>query len=203
MRKYTKLILLSLSVTLFAACENESGSESENGENDGPVSIDEQKESIYESDGTGDEHYLQLVDREAPTWAGISHSSRFGSVNTDYIVETTDEETLQFIVDEMIEGSVRQPGIVSMSEPYYGMSIDYEDGSSEMFHLWITPDDSSGTIMVASDTHYIYTFSEGVSEQFLSLIPEEHILDSPVYAEWVEDDSFGITEVIVPYSGDS
>lgn len=181
MKNYNKLILLSLTATLLAACEN--GSESENGENEGPVSIDEQKESIYQSAGTGDEHYLQLVDREAPTWAGISHSSRFGSVNTDYIVETTDEETLRFIVDEMIEGSVRQPGIVSMSEPYYGMSIDYEDGSSEMFHLWITPDDSSGTIMDASDTHYIYNFSEEVSEQFLSLIPEEQILTSPVYAD--------------------
>lgn len=197
MRVYTKLLLTGLSLTLLAACDNtETGTEAES------APIDEQKEGIYDSSGSGDTHYLREVERADPTWAGISYSSRFASnLDLEYIAELTDPDDLTFIIDEMIEGSKRQPGIVDISTPLYGLEIEYADGSNEAFHLWVTPDGTQGTVMDTAETHYIYTFSPEVAERFLSFIPDEDIVDSPVQADWIDDNAFGMTEVIVPYSG--
>lgn len=146
-------------------------------------SIAEQKEAIYESAQSDSEHYLKLVERAKPVWSSVSYASLSGSVSSDYIAEIEDTESLQFIVDEMIEGSERQPGIVDVTQPYYDMKIDYADGSEEVFHLWVTEDELTGTIMDSENTHFIYTFSDEVSEQFLSLIPDDMILDEPETAE--------------------
>ncbi|PRY82967.1 hypothetical protein [Alkalibacterium olivapovliticus] len=170
MSTYTKVALLSLSL-LLVGCETESAAELED------VSLEEQKEAIYESDQSGDAHYLSLVERAEPIKAGISHSAYFGSISTDFLVEVSDTETLKFILDDMIEGSERQFGIVNMAEPDYGLQINYEDGSSETFHLWVSSDYSSGTLMDTSETHYIYNFSKEASKQFLSLLAEEDILE--------------------------
>ena len=165
--------------TIFAlfACSNQNNTSLETSE-----SIESQKEEIYES-AQGDDHYLRQVEREEPTWAGVSYASSTGSVSSDYIAEIDDAESLQFIVEEMIEGSERQAGIVDVTQPYYDMKIEYSDGSEELFHLWVTKDELIGTIMDTENTHFIYTFSDTVSEQFLSLLPEDAILDSPVQSE--------------------
>jgi hypothetical protein len=197
MRVYNLIFLSGLSLALLVACDNtDNGTEAES------AFIDEQKEGIYDSSGSGATHYLKEVERADPTWAGISYSSRFASnLDLEYIAELTDPDDLTFIIDEMIEGSNREPGIVAMSAPLYGLEIEYADGSTEAFHLWISPDGTRGTVMDVAETHYIYTFSPEVSEQFLSFIPDEDIVDSPVQADWIDDNAFGMTEVIVPYSG--
>jgi len=160
---------------LISACEAQEDTASE------PApSISEQKEDIYKSNGSGNEHYLQLVDRPVPTWAGISYASLSGNVSSDYIAEIEESDSLQFIVEEMIEGSKRQAGIVDVSQPFYDVKMEYEDGSEELFHLWVTEDELTGTIMDSENTHFIYSFSDDVSEQFLSLLPDEMILDEPV-----------------------
>lgn len=197
MRRYFNILMACMFLILLAACDSiDNGTEAES------VSIDEEKEGIYESDGSGADHYLREVDQVDPTWAGISYSSRFASnLELDYIAEITDPDDLKFIIDEMIEGSSREPGVVAMSTPLYGLEMTYADGSSETLHLWITPDGTRGTIMDADETHYIYTFSPEIAERFLSFLPEEKIVDSPVRADWIDDHAFGMTEVIVPYSG--
>lgn len=134
-------------------------------------------EEIVEEYEDSDAHFLLLKERDEPTWAGISQSNRFGSIDTDFFIELTDSETLQFIVDEMIEGSAREAGIVNVAEPYYGLQLDYADGSKETFHLWVTKDDTVGTIMDTTEPNYIYTFSEEVSDRFFSILPEESILE--------------------------
>lgn len=197
MRVYNLVFLSGLSLALLVACDNtDNGTEAES------ASIDEQKEGIYHSSGSGATHYLREVERADPTWAGFSYSSRFASnLDLEYIAELTDLDDLAFIIDEMIEGSNREPGIVDMAAPLYGLEIEYADGSSEAFHLWLTPDGTRGTVMDSAETHYIYTFSPEVAERFLSFIPDEDIVDSPVQADWIDDNAFGMTEVIVPYSG--
>ncbi len=194
---YRRIALLINLTVILTGCENDSTDDPEE------LSLEEQKEEIYTSPQSGDDHYLRLVERSEPVWAGISHSRHFGRIATDFVAETTDTEDLQFFVDDLIEGSQRQPGIVDMSEPYYGLQIDYEDGSSETFHLWITPEDERGVLMDTMDTHYIYTFSEEAADRVLSLIPEEQVLDSPAYADWVEGNIFGLTEIIEPYSDET
>lgn len=170
MLNYSTITMISLSV-LLASCDTDTEAEIED------LSFEEQKEQIYESAEDGNEHFLSMVDRDEPVWAGISHTSDFGSISTDFVADIRDPETLEFIVDEMVEGSQRQPGDVDMAEPNYGLQIDYDDDSSETFYLWISPGESSGTLMDTSETHIIYTFAEEVSEEFLSLLTEENILE--------------------------
>lgn len=192
--KTFKLTLFLIGAALsFGACADQNDTASEPTE-----SIAVQKEEIYDSAGSMDEHYLRLVERTEPTWAGISYASHTGSVSSDYIAEIEDTESLQFIVDEMIEGSNREPGVVDMTQPYYDMKIEYADGSEEVFHLWVTEDDLTGTIMDSEDTHFIYTFSDEVSERFLSFIPDDQILDSPETAEWIDGNTFGLTQDLHP-----
>ncbi|GAA0358537.1 hypothetical protein GCM10008932_09060 [Alkalibacterium iburiense] len=193
-----KTILLACTLLLLTACSTESQSAQPN-PSSLPLPIEEQKESLYKSTESGEVHYLREVERTEPVWAGISHSNHFGFINTDYVVEITDEDDLQFIMDELITGSVRQPGIVDMAEPYYGMMLEYADGSTESLHLWLAPGDSVGTIMDTYDTHYIYNFDEEVIDRYLSLLPDKAILTEQVYADWVEGSSFGITHRIEPY----
>lgn len=170
----------------------------EESEEESPSS-QEANETLYEEAANDmDADFLEMTEREDPVWAVVSQSNSFGRINTDFFVEIENTEDLAFIVEELVEGAVREPGIVDMMEPYYGLRIEYEDGYTEDFHLWITDDQSTGTIMDSRDTHYIYTFSEDVSEQFLSLLPEEFILEEPAYADWVEEDSFGISEFLYP-----
>ena len=188
-------LTLFLSVTALSlfACSEQNTTTSEPDR-----SISEQKEEIYNSGDSNSDHYLRLVERAEPTWAGISYTSPTGATSTDYIAEIEDLESLQFIVDEMIEGSNREPGIVDMSQPYYDLKMEYADGSEELLHLWITKDDSRGTLMDAMDTHYIYTFPNEVSERFLSFLPEEAILDTPSLADWIDGMTFGLRQTIEP-----
>lgn len=161
------------------------------------LSIKEQKDKLYAGVDIGNPHYLSEVERAKPIWAGISHSSPSGYVNKDYFVELTDETDLQFIVDDMIIGSQRQPGSVAMSSPLYDMSVEYADGSTEDLHLWVS-DDTVGTVMDALDTHYIYYFSDEASETFLDFVPEEEVISSPKVVDWVKKDTFGLTILIAP-----
>lgn len=196
MKHTVKSIIVLAALVVLTGCQTNTNAESEPA---GPIEpIDVQKERIYSQMDNGNPHFLEQVERTKPVWAGVSHSSHTGYVNTDYFIELTDESDLQFIVDEMIVGSERQPGIVSMSPSYYDMTIEYEDGSTEQFFLWLG-EGFSGTVMDTEDTHYIYTFGENVSERFLSLLPEESILESPKTAEWIEGDTFGKTIIIEPY----
>ncbi|MDZ7835429.1 MAG: hypothetical protein U5K84_09000 [Alkalibacterium sp.] len=179
MNRFKIPLLLAGTIFALAACDNPDNTASESEPDE---SIESQKEEIYES-AHADDHYMRMVERAEPTWAGISYSSPTWSISSDYVAEITDTDSLQFIVDEMIEGSNRQPGVVDMSQPYYDMAIEYSDGSEELFHLWVNEDEMTGTIMDSDNSHFIYSFSEDVSEQFLSLLPEDAVLDTPSLAE--------------------
>lgn len=193
MNRFRAVLLLAGAVITLTACDNQAQTSTEPGE-----SIESQKEAIYQS-SHADDHYLRQVDRAEPTWAGVSHSTSTWAISKDYVVEITDTETLQFIVDDIIEGSNRVRGIVDIGQPYYDLTIDYSDGSSETFHLWISEDSSSGTLMDTMNTHFIYTFSNEVSERFLSLLPDDAVLDSPEYSEWIDGRTFGLTQSLEPY----
>lgn len=190
MKNYYILCASLIASYLLTACGN--GNEA--------LSPEVANEALYEEVTNNMEaDFLGMMEREDPVWAGVSQSNSFGRIDTDFFIEIENTEDLAFLVEKLVEGSVREPGIVDMMEPYYGLRIEYEDGYTEDFHLWITDDQSTGTIMDSRDTHYIYTFSEEVSEQFLSLLPEEFILEEPAYADWVEEDSFGISEFLYPF----
>lgn len=192
MNRIRASLLLAGTVVSLVACHNQDDTASEPDE-----SIERQKEEIYGSAHAND-HYLSQVERAEPNWAGVSYASHTWVISSDYVAEITDRDSLEFIIENMIEGSQRQPGVVAMPQPYYDIHIEYSDGSDELFHLWVSEENTTGTIMDTENTHFIYTFSDDVSERFLSLLPEDAVLDAPVHAEWIDGNTFGLTQSVVP-----
>jgi len=97
----------------------------------------------------------------------ISNGEGFDTVNTDFIQEYEDEESLEMF-HEVITTAVRNKEIVNMATPPYDVQVvDIYD-----FHLWVGEMGQKGTLMNVKDTHTIYSISEDLIAPLRSLLQE-------------------------------
>lgn len=101
----------------------------------------------------------------------ISNSVEFGSVNTDYMKEYEDEDSLD-IFHEVMTTAVRYEGIVNMAAPQFDVQVVDTAGNQYAFHLWLGEIGQNSTLMTVKDTHTIYSISEDLTAPLRSLIQE-------------------------------
>ncbi len=101
----------------------------------------------------------------------ISNGEGFDTVNTDFIQEYEDEESLEMF-HEVITTAVRNKEIVNMATPPYDVQVVDMDGNQYGFHLWVGEMGQKGTLMNVKDTHTIYSISEDLIAPLRSLLQE-------------------------------
>lgn len=98
----------------------------------------------------------------------ISNSIGF-EFNKDFFSVYEDKESIK-IFGNAISKAVKQPGMVDIVEPDFGLEVTYTDGSVNSYHLWLDEKLKGAIIMNVYDTHTIYTISEEIATQLKDLI---------------------------------
>src|SRR5690625_4028495 len=83
----------------------------------------------------------------------------FGSINDDYHLFFEKEADIKTFIDA-INTSRPVGGDVDMPEADYDILLKFNEGESEGFHLWISAESSTGTIMKIDDTATTYTLTK-------------------------------------------
>ncbi|KGA98170.1 hypothetical protein AJ85_06405 [Alkalihalobacillus alcalophilus ATCC 27647 = CGMCC 1.3604] len=99
----------------------------------------------------------------------LSTSNGFGHVNSDFLVEFNDVETIELFA-KIFSNAVKEPGIVNMSEPEFDVEVLYTNGDKQGYHLWVGEPGQLSSLINITDTHTIYTISEEMSQKLMEFI---------------------------------
>lgn len=80
-----------------------------------------------------------------------------------------DEASIKEFKD-MISSSVKQDGIVNMSNPDYNMDIVFKDDKKQSYYLRVEENMENSSLMKADDTHTIYTFDKETNKKISNLL---------------------------------
>lgn len=89
----------------------------------------------------------------------ISFFKDFGSVNEDYHMTLQENEEIKAFVNA-INTSKRIKGSVDIPEGDYDLHLIFNDSTLEGFHIWISEESSTGTIMNIKDTEAAYKLTK-------------------------------------------
>ena len=84
-----------------------------------------------------------------------------------------DEASIKEFKD-MISSSIKQDGIVNMSNPDYDIDIMFKKDKKQTYYLWVGENRQNGSLMKADDTHTIYTFDEETNKKISKLLQRKH-----------------------------
>lgn len=99
----------------------------------------------------------------------VSNFQDFGSTNEDYYLFFTEEAEIKEFVKAM-NTAKQMAGNVYMSEGDFDILIQFNDESSEEFHLWLP----NGEIMRIENTSTIHKLSKSATWKLQSLLPEPY-----------------------------
>ncbi|WP_332651420.1 hypothetical protein [Lysinibacillus sp. 54212] len=88
-------------------------------------------------------------------------------VETKYKYE--DKASLQ-VFQNVITNAEKVAGFVDVAEPEFDIKIEYENGQTQNFHLWLNEKGQKSTIMKTNNTESIYSISEELTEHFIELV---------------------------------
>lgn len=100
-----------------------------------------------------------------------------GEISKVSISKLKGNDTTVFNDDKSIEtfntiftSTVKENGIVNMSNPEYYIDVVYSNDNKQSFHLWIGENGEKSTLMKTDDTNTIYTVSEEMTDKLNDLI---------------------------------
>ena len=100
-----------------------------------------------------------------------------GEISKVSISKLKGNDTTVFNDDKSIEtfntiftSTVKENGIVNMSNPEYYIDVVYSNDNKQSFHLWIGENGEKSTLMKTDDTNTIYTVSEEMTDKLKDLI---------------------------------
>lgn len=76
------------------------------------------------------------------------------------------------ILQETISSSIRQPGIVNMTDPEFYLKVVMADGDKQYLHLWLGGEGETASLMDADDTHTLYSVTPHMKEKITELLGE-------------------------------
>ena len=99
-----------------------------------------------------------------------------GEISKVSISKLKGNDTTVFNDDKSIEtfntiftSTVKENGIVNMSNPEYYIDVVYSNDNKQSFHLWIGENGEKSTLMKTDDTNTIYTVSEEMTDKLVDL----------------------------------
>ena len=95
----------------------------------------------------------------------IESSSETVTTTKANTIELKETEEIDLFT-KAVNDSMKEPGIVNMTNPHYQFSI-----GNESYFLWIAED--SGTIMNTKDTHTIYSLSSSAVEEIYEFVNKD------------------------------
>lgn len=132
-----------------------------------------------EKDFLGSQNKNIVLDGEIKE-INIYKSNNFEKVNSDLIVNFTDEKSLEKI-RKVITSAIRVKGIVDISAPNYNLEVIYRDNSDKQLYLWLN-EGEMGTLMEVEDTNTIYNLSQQMNKELRDLFIEKEYM-----SEYEED----------------
>lgn len=99
----------------------------------------------------------------------VSFFKDFGSMNEDYRMVVEKKEDIKIFVNA-IKKSSPLSGDVDMPEADYNLLLNFNDGTSEGFHLWLSREYSTGTIMKIDDTATAYKLGKSSADKIRAII---------------------------------
>lgn len=99
----------------------------------------------------------------------VSSFKNFGSINEDYHLFFEREADVKIFIDA-INTSKPVGGDVDMPEGDYDILLKFNEGRSEGFHLWISEESSTGTIMKIDDTATAYTLTKRSTKKLKDIL---------------------------------
>jgi len=85
----------------------------------------------------------------------ISFFEDFGKKSKDHYKSIDKRADINTLIDA-IKKSKRIKGDVDMPKGDYNLKLKFEDGTEEIFHLWISDKNQTGAIMKIEDTAVLY-----------------------------------------------
>jgi len=101
----------------------------------------------------------------------VSLFENFGEKNEDYYTSIENKEDINTFIDA-INKSTRIEGSVDMPKGDYNLELKFNDGTEDVFHLWISEEYSTGTVMKMDDTETAYELSKKHSEQIRAILSD-------------------------------
>lgn len=93
----------------------------------------------------------------------------FGRKNEDNYKSIEKSDDINILIDA-INKSKRIEGAVDMPKGDYNLELKFNDGTEEIFHLWISEEDSTGTVMSIEDTEVAYELTKKYSEEIQAIL---------------------------------
>lgn len=105
------------------------------------------------------------------TKVSVSQSTGFGAINQDFFDVFEGKPTIAIqIFETAIISAVKQDGIVNMASPEYDLKVEYSDGSTQGFHLWLGEEGQNSTLMYIEDSHTIYSTPSDMTSKLSGLL---------------------------------
>jgi hypothetical protein len=111
------------------------------------------------------------MDKEL-TKVSISESIGFGQINPEFF-EEYDEEVAIKTFRSIFSSAVKEPGEVNISVPEFDVNVEFVDGSTQGFHLWLGEIGQKSTLMKIESTSITYTLSEKMTNTLIELVLTE------------------------------
>ena len=104
----------------------------------------------------------------------LSIGNHFKSVNVsklnyNLVVSFEEKETLQ-VFQNIFAAAVKEDGIADMADPEFCLYLIYDKDNQQRLYLWIGEQGQRSTLMIAENTHTIYTVSPAITDTLIELI---------------------------------
>ena len=99
----------------------------------------------------------------------VSEFDTFRSVNEEDYISFDEKDDISVFV-KAIKSSNKQPGAVDMTEGDFSITLIFSEKESESFHLWLSKEYETGSIMSIEETHTLYTLSESSTSKIQKLL---------------------------------